>query len=819
PDPERVVSDARDSSWAEWTARCICDMMLYGGMMLCFLFPVALPLQIPAFSPETRVITTPSGALPTAQVSAAVAGTEHRVFVLVFEEVADAQLDPEWSSETEEALEEVWASWTLSDGFDAREDVLIVMSLDEREVRVRAGSRWDAALGMHTEDLGELIDDHFLPTARTGDLDGALAALAVGIDEEIDQRLQWRVLRSRLPWLPLPLAAVGGAGWWALRRRKAQAAFESEASAWAERLGDAEETLASFTMDVELRNQLIELRRDGPETDAACRRLAELIEEIRAGLAGMRRRQDEARQVGRRGRWAEATRLLSAPIEIDTGEHRLFDDPARTVSIDPAAFMDDLEARYQEARALWSRLEQAVGLSLQPIEAVVSAERLTEVVAMLREEGLGEAWLSPHPLFPDPSVGLEELAALRSDPHRFIDVWEAFQAAESDYLEDVEALLSQLKAHRGRRAQPQSLPESRDPEAEQLSALQERAAQLDTQIDKMTHEAVSVEAFTLATEEAREVAAQRTALQSYIAASFEKAAAGIALADAHVLAIRGQHDAAREQLTARAEDLSEQEEAALEQELTEAHEDILQMAAALAAAKQQHTRQQPLTCLRTLQAVQQEHREAHEDLEQFGAALDVMVASRASAEQLSSRLDAERARHVDRLAAAGLSKDALLTGDRTRRTLEEDTSLSWKERHERLSRTLREWDRATTDRINLKVNPPPKPRTDAELLQDMRRKEILSFLTFGIADYVKDVRKMRFALRNSGQFADTSSSSASHTRSRHSSPIGSSFSSIHSHSSHSSRSSSASAGRSFGSSSRSGGRSFSGGGRSGGRKF
>lgn len=794
--------------------------------MLCVLLPVALAIQVPDFRSEERVYISPPGAIPSSQLFAVVDDTGHRVFVLVFDEVKDGRIEQPWASETEEALEEVWSTWARADGFDASEDVVIVLGLDDREVRARAGSRWDADLGLHTEAMGLLIDEHFMPKAAVTDLDGALAALAVGVDAEIDQRLLWRTWQSRLPWMPLPLAAVGGAAVWGRRRRRARTAFEAEARAWLERLDRAEETLASFTMDVELRNRLIELRRDGPETDAACRRLAELIEEVRAGLAAQRRRVEAVQAGARAEGWESALAALSAPLEIDTGAHRLFDDPARKLHIEPQTLLAELESRYQEARALWSQLEEAVEMSLQPIQDLISDERLAAVTAKLQEEGLGGAWLTPHPLHPDLEEGLAELAKIQQDPYHFVAMREALLEAEEAYLEDVETLLSLLHTHRAHQVTPQPLPDLREPEVERLSALQAQAIALDERVRQMLLEPVSVDAFSAAVRESVTVASQITMLHNLFDGADEKATEAVRLADGYLEAVQAQHKTAAVKLDELRETLSAGEVAVLQKEVDEAHEDIEQMKSALAAAKRQQQEQQPLACLRAMASVQQERREALEDIDQFGDALDAMMEARRSAAALAKTLDETRARHVARLQTSGLPQTSMQRGDHTRSALEAQTDLDGAEQHRLIKRVLSAWKTDSSRAIRASTGADQADaESDEALLREMRRAEVFSFLTFGIGDFAKDLNKMATSPANSGNFSESSSSSVPH-RSRHGSSLGSGF--AHAQSRKQKRSSSfgsssgRSAGRSIGGSGRrSGGRSFgsSSGGRSGGRKF
>ncbi|MCO4747925.1 MAG: hypothetical protein KC912_24245, partial [Proteobacteria bacterium] len=127
----------------------------------------------------------------TDKTAEAVDGAERTFRVVVYSNVLDDGRGS-WESATERAIEDTWAAWTPVSGFDPESDVLIVLGIDDREVRVKTGSQWDADYGLWGRDILPLIDANFLPRAKAGDLDGGMAKLVTAVDEEIGRRVGFR---------------------------------------------------------------------------------------------------------------------------------------------------------------------------------------------------------------------------------------------------------------------------------------------------------------------------------------------------------------------------------------------------------------------------------------------------------------------------------------------------------------------------------------------------------------------------------------------------------------------------------------------------
>ncbi len=150
--------------------------------------PTALAVDVPDFVAGQHVYVSPgTAAFAHTRTDAATGATHEPINVVVYETVIRNGA-PTRSSFTEDALEETLAAWRADPDFQADKDSLVVLGLDDREVRLVAGSTWDTQLRLHNDTLLPLIDEAFMPVAMTGDLDGGLAALVARFDNEIEDR-------------------------------------------------------------------------------------------------------------------------------------------------------------------------------------------------------------------------------------------------------------------------------------------------------------------------------------------------------------------------------------------------------------------------------------------------------------------------------------------------------------------------------------------------------------------------------------------------------------------------------------------------------
>ena len=108
--------------------------------LLCLTSAVAAAVEVPPFDPDQRVTVVPDTyAFASRTVRGAAGSTEREIHVVVFEQVIDGTIEAGHVSETEDAVEAVWAAWLLHEDFDAQESCVVVLAMDDREVRILAG--------------------------------------------------------------------------------------------------------------------------------------------------------------------------------------------------------------------------------------------------------------------------------------------------------------------------------------------------------------------------------------------------------------------------------------------------------------------------------------------------------------------------------------------------------------------------------------------------------------------------------------------------------------------------------------------------------
>jgi len=157
--------------------------------MMTLLLALAAPVAFAQAPPlcDGICFDPPGELFSTNRTRATIASAEHTFRVVVAKDVGESA--GAWSSPAEAKLEQTWSAWTKKRAFDPAEDVLIVLAMNTRELRVKTGSRWDAELDLQREHLLPFIDRSFLPFAKRGDLDGGLTRLIADVDHEINQRV------------------------------------------------------------------------------------------------------------------------------------------------------------------------------------------------------------------------------------------------------------------------------------------------------------------------------------------------------------------------------------------------------------------------------------------------------------------------------------------------------------------------------------------------------------------------------------------------------------------------------------------------------
>lgn len=777
---------------------------------------------VPEFDPDTHVYVQPDTYRFSAQRTEMAAEVALRdVYVVVYEQVMKGPLDPAYESYTEQAIETVWGTWAVHPAFDASESSVIVLAMDDREVRVVTGSTWDTEYGLHTRALLPVIDDHFLPRARAQDFDGALASLVGGLDDEISSRVHtrtrrdtfFRALRIGLPIGGVLLAVIMGlvtAGALQASARERRERFEAGVAQLRKLIDRGESSLADLQIDVEMRDQVVALRAKGERTEQLVSDVMTRFDDIQVGLAALRKHVgDVEAQVGKpgpfdRAAWDEALQALQGRFSFDTGEvqHRLFAGPTRVIEIDPAEIMERLEERYEEAVVRWERVLDAVETSLHDARSDLPDIELEAMRHSLTEEGLPPEWTRQHPLFDDPEEVWERLDGLRlADPVAYLEELEELDGVEETVMVQVADLLAGWsEAHRAR-----------------SEALALDVSELDTRVDEPRRDpAVALrDAEELLGRLAEFIQRPDGDLAAVVACADDTASAFIevrqrseALRDAvhhgetrlqeaegQVEVLRSKFRTSREVLEAL---LAHHVPSSMREAWTEVGEAVNDLRAAEAALERGRFALAERRHLRAVDAVDEalrEHGEAIANLLELTAVLERLEKVRADATAALATLDQVRADAVQKMRSCEAPRIAerLGDGDRLHRALTQQpwAAEDYGSRLAQVHDVIAAWNREVS-----------KART--EYRKEQARKRAAA----------EAARRAAAARRRSNSYSYSSS-----RRSYSSLSSSSSRSSFGRSSSSSFGSSRRSGGRSFSSSRRSGGRSFSSSRRSAGRKF
>ncbi len=811
--------------------------------LLCLVAAPAAAVEVPDFALDQRVYLAPDDyAFATRTVRGAAGATERDIHVVVFEQVIDGTIEAGHVSETEDAVEAVWAAWLLHDDFDAQESCVVVLAMDDREVRILAGSRWDSELGLHNEALGVLIDQHFMPKATANDMDGALGDLVTGLDQEIGRRLaahleeaaetarqvateqrrteQYRSFRAvlgmvkpALKGLLILLIIVGAV---LLRQRYVRKARDLAQEVFAERLQKldrAEETVADFRLDREMRDRLVELRLKGEHTRELFDEVTSEVDEIAVGIEALRDRAVECKgrsdcafflsiQAHKDAMWA-----LDELIKVDTGEvqHKLFDERTRKISVQPTEFMNQLEQRYTKAREGWQRLLDATEASLRRAEQDFPTAELEQIRETVAEAGLNERWLADHPLFEDPGAAWAELDELRrADPIAYLEKLTWSMDAEDDLAEEIDGVIEDIdrarKAYGGvRDLDLGGLDTVFGSDAYDPVAARDVA---DATMQDLAKAAAAAEDADAVDELASRVVVACEAVHNrrqFAAEAVIRAPVRVEEAREAVAKLPQRLDEAKAGATALLEDHSARSLETAWREVAEAAQDVLDAQDAFERAEACLADRDHVGAVLACDQAMDEHASAVANLEQIVAVVGQLKANRTEFDRLAATLDAERSRCAQALAHLGPfgSTADLAPGDdllaRLRASGPKDGPADWSQRLIEVKAVIASWSSAVN---NAKVE---RSRQDRLIRQEAN----------DLADWRRASRS--HSRDDSSPFRSRRKSSFGYSSSSRKSSFGrSSFG----------RSSSRSGGRSFGSRRRSGGRSTgSRRKRSGGRKF
>ncbi len=743
------------------------------------------PSEVPPFDPARRVVLIPPDLdVRTSAVTSTVSATTHPAYAVIVARVIDGTVAPGLESETEDAIETVWAEWSRDPRFDPAESNLALLGLDDREVRLRAGTRWDAELGLHDEALLPFVDDHFLPRAAAGDLDGGLAGMIAALDAHIDARLARKARLALAGRVGAGAVGVGTplAALLVLRTRATRARDRFRAAVAARRaaLERAEARWAELGLSVELRDRVVALKLRGARTQAVVSEVTAKLDHLRVGLDGLQRRLREVESEVRGGAWSVAgwdagVEALAAPFDHDTGAGTgLFAPERRTVRVDPAAVDAELESVWVEASAGWTLVVDAVAASMRSARDDLSLTDLDRARGALDAAGLHRGWCADHPLATDPEGAWEALEALRrADPVAYLESLREAVGRDDAIEQRVDELVRAVDAARAVRAAALAIDVgAHEASAREAGDPDPRGAELEAAEWQQELDAALTPSEDLAGSAARAVSAARDAAAAWeqlrsVRAELVAAVGGAAGAVEEALragrALDDRIASARDALTTLLAEHAAPSVQDVSRELSEAKADRREAVHALEEAQAALAAGRHLRAARAAARAARERDEALADLSELATAMRAARDRRARAEALEASLDGVRSR-VAAVADAG----ELAEGDRLRAAATQGAGpVDWGARAETLAAAVAAWEAA---------------RARAEARERARQQAIAA---------ARAAERARAASTRSSGSAYRSSSSWSSSRS-----------------SGSSSSASRSAGRSFSSSGRSAGRKF-----------
>jgi hypothetical protein len=680
--------------------------------MMLLLGSWALAFEVPPFQASQHVVLVPDSlSFPAHQVSGAVTQTRHPAYVLVYERVADGRIEAGHESETEDAIEAVWAAWSLDPAFDAQHANVALLAMDEREVRLRAGTVWDQELGFGPERVGRVIDEAFLPAARVGDLDRGLAEMVLELDRSIEGAMVGRA-RARQA---LRLAQIGAVtvpsglllGWGLLRGRRARQRFQERVAARRAELARAQERVAELGLSIELRDRVVALKLKGEQTTALLARVGAQLDEVRVGLEAMEPRLRELERPVLNplaaAAWDERALAVDAPFPVRVsgeGNTALFEPHARTITIDPPAHLAALAEGWQEAREGWQRLLDAVDASLRTARDDLRADDLARLREELAAAGLPSGWVDRHPLAHQPQQTWNELDALRlADPVAYLDALDEAIARDDELEELVATLIGGRNEARALREQAAQVDLSScdtvptgpgdDPAAAEAASGRTWEA-----LERALARPEDPEGAERAVEEALEAAQEWLSLQVALRDAFTRAGPAVEAFEARLDQLGQQLERGRETV---AEVLHKHHAPSVHQVLVELDESTRGVSSASALRDEARRLLQGRHHLAALQLVKESEAQltqASQDLSELGEAVSAAERIRGQATQLRGELRGLRERHHAALRGLGLAPEPWLSqGDTLFGRLQSDWERpgSWGERLAHLQQVVQFW--------------------------------------------------------------------------------------------------------------------------------
>ncbi len=838
-----------------------------GGMRCVLLLLALIPLTAKAYTPPQyvqgqRVYRVPNQTdVVTAQTLSAATEAEHPVVVIFANNVVDNERGVDWSSDTEDAIEDTWVLWSRNPDFQADTTSVVLIGMDEHEIRILTGSNWDVDLGLTGTDLSELTERHFVPQARAGNLDVAAQRTVTALDEEISRRIAWeagtedrlraaegerRAGEARMAQLEqerreadtrlaiereqqratlrrgvtvagigfMGFAVLGGAGLFAgtrrRRRQDAATALNASITSMTKRLSKANALVADLRLQSDARDGVLALRLKGPDTNTLLGAVTGALDHIQVRLNAMRHHLDRINAKAQDVGVFDADALDGLKKELEAGftytpeakRDKLFADSA-PIEIDFPTFEAELQVRYAEAKAGWNRLLDAVDASMRRASDDLPLDGLQQAMGLVQALDLPLGWVQPHPLYADVDTAIAELDALRtSDPIHYLDVMDNIHHAEDAVINALHAIQEDRKLVLLARDHAESLTTPLNIVLEDDQNPDEAIAIAEDATEAFERHLSAVSELEVVAQ-AGDVAIaawdEVTTRHARIAEAVQTLPTRLKTATADIGAIVARREQERTELGR----LSEQHKnlADATKELEEAAVDVDQATDALRDAHAAYNRHALVTAMGAVELAVAEQEEALEDLKELRILTQQLVRSRVQAVTLWDSLDAMRLKMLAELTAISSptvdGNKLLLSGDSARDSLRGE----WEHAGDWRQRAVRVKQVSSAWRSAVTKE---KQRINAARAAKLARETARARTSSTSWGSSRSSNASSGSSRSSGSWGSSSSSSSSRSGS-------SSYSSSRSRSSGSSYSSS---------SSRSGGSSFkSSGGRSGGSKW
>ncbi|MFT6232060.1 MAG: tetratricopeptide (TPR) repeat protein [Myxococcota bacterium] len=666
----------------------------------------------PAFVDGQRVYLVPDDtSVVTTHTLAAAAEAEHPVVVVFANNVVDNERGAEWSSDTEDAIEDTWALWSQEADFQADITSVVLIGMDDREIRILTGSTWDADLGLTGAALSELTKRHFVPQARAGNLDVATQRTVAALDQEISRRIAWeagsedrlrveegdrRAREARMAQLEqerredqtrlaiqlegqrdtlrlgVTVAGVVFIGFGSFgaiglfvgtrrrRRQRASRRLRTAVSAMTQRLATANELVADLRLQSDARDGVLALRLKGPYTNFLLDSVTEALDHIQVRLNAMRHHLDRIVTKAKAVSAFNAASFNALRRELENGfiyapetaRDKLFAQ-SEPIVVDFPVFEAELQVRYDEANAGWNRLLDAVDASMRRSSDDLPLHGLQQAMGLVQALDLPLGWVKPHPLFEDVDAAMAELDALRiSDPVHYLDVMDNIHQAEDTVIDALHAIQQNRNAVLLARDHAESLTTPNNVVLEDDQNPDEAIALAEDATETFEGYIRAVSDLELVSD-AGDVAIaawdEVTTRHERIALAFQTLPTGLLTATTDIAALVSRREQERVELRRLSDHHKNLADAT--EEMEEASVDVDQATDALRDAHAAFNRKALVTALGAIELAVAEQEEALEDLQEMRVLTQQLVRNRDQVVTLWDSLDALRMKMTAELVA------------------------------------------------------------------------------------------------------------------------------------------------------------------------